>query len=166
MAWKTLVSSNHPPPTLNQIVAFERQLGTSLPPDYRDFMLANNGGLLVVDHTLETQIEGFPEQTGLFCLYPLTDGNASFSSGVIECRDRRRASKVGIETALEIGCDGGTGFFFIMLSPRFFGQVYFAYKDELKANSPEWGEGIDAMPSYMGLISRSFSELGELIANQ
>ena len=166
MNWQSIISSHQPPALLETLVAFERELEVILPSAYREFLLTCNGGQIVVEHTLETRIDGYIEQTGVSSLYPLSLPNSALSLGVKEYRHRWHASKVGIETALAIGDDGGTGFFFIMLSQRFFGQIYFAYKDEFQSNSPDWQAGTEAMPDYMGLISRNFSELGELIEHR
>jgi hypothetical protein len=68
-----------------------------------------------------------------------------------------------MKDALAIGDDGGSGYLFLMLSQRFYGQVYYAYHDELRSSSADWEAGVDALPEYMGLVSHSFTELGELI---
>ena len=117
----------------------------------------------MIEHTLEASIDGCCEQIGVSSFFPLTLPNTSLSLGVIEFRERWHASKVGIEAALAIGDDGGTGYFFMMLSRPFFGQIYFSYKDVFQANSPDWRAGTVAMPDYMGLICRDFTELGQLI---
>ncbi len=163
MNWSSIISPRYPPASLEELAAFELDLGVTLPSDYREFLLTCNGGLVVIEHTLETSIDGYNEQTGVSHLFPLTLPKASLSSGVVEFRQRLRASRVGIEDALAIGDDGGTGFFFMMLSQPVFGQVYFAYKDVLQVNSPDWQAGPASMPGYMGLVSWNFTELKRLI---
>lgn len=144
---------------------FECDIGCRLPSDYRDFLLKYNGGKITAEHNLQATICGYDEEElGLSYLLPLSK-DTPLSGGVIQMRGFRSENKIGIERAIEIGDDGGTGFFFLMLAPRFFGQVYFCWKDVMQSNSPDWASGIESIPDYMGLVSMSFAELGEKIKN-
>ena len=135
---------------------FEQELGCKLPTDYRGYLLTCSGGEITVDHELEPTICGKVEEyVRVFNLNGLSE--------VIESRAFRYGDKVGIERAIEIGDDCGTGFFFLMLSQRFFGQIYFCWKDVLEPQSPDWLAGVETMPDYMGLVATSFTNLGERI---
>ncbi len=163
MNWLNIISPSNVPLDGEALLQFEQELGGRLPSDYREFLFSCNGGKITAKHTFETKICDYAEDDiSLSYLLPLSKKNP-LSGGVIECRTGRYKDKVGIERAIEIGDDGGTGFFFLMLSQRFFGQVYFTWKDVIQSNSPDWRAGVEMMPDYMGLVGTSFTDFGERI---
>ncbi len=65
------------------IAAFERHVGHSLPAEYRDFLLAHNGGRPVPDAFTLTVGNRRPEENLVMCFFPLRD----LSLGTVEVED-------------------------------------------------------------------------------
>jgi hypothetical protein len=67
----TLQGSN-PPPSPDEIAAFEGAIGLSLPPSYREFLKRNNGGMPPAEHCIWRDAErGLPVYVQYF--FPLAD---------------------------------------------------------------------------------------------
>lgn len=163
MNWKDIISHTRYPLAEERVAQFEAEIGCALPESYRKFLLAHNGGLVKVEHDLRIALEGYEENIHVYCLFALTLPESSPGLGVIELRTCWHMGKTGMKLALAIGNDGGTGYFFLMLSPKFHGQIYFCFQEEIRIDSPDWEAGVDSMPEYMGFVCSDFSELPRLI---
>jgi len=139
--------------------SFERDLGTSFPDDYRDFLITHNGGRVIVDHRIPLPEAGFDIQ--LCHLSPICV--PSPGSGIIESRAHQVTDRSGVSRAIEIGDDGGTGFFMLSFRGIDRGSVYFAWKEDYWA-SASFGLGDDIpLPEEFVLVSPSFAALAQLI---
>ncbi|HYE20854.1 MAG TPA: SMI1/KNR4 family protein [Tepidisphaeraceae bacterium] len=61
------------PATAKQVAAFEKHIGHELPTEYREFLLAHNGGRPVPDAFTLTADDRGPEEDLVMCFFPLRD---------------------------------------------------------------------------------------------
>ena len=157
--WTSIIKPSGYPISVEQLDAFEKELGYSLPADYREFLLTLNGGKILVDHEIHV-----PELTGdIFVNYLLPLSAKSPFLGVKEGRELQVKNRLWLRQAVEIGDNMGTGFFFLILNGTDRGAVYFAYKDDVLMLEGDWYLDEVRIPVCMAKISNTFDELGEII---
>lgn len=140
---KAHITEEGPKSTESDIISLERELGASLPPDYRKFLLAHNGGLptpFVID------IEEFIESP--------TDVQVFFGIGrKIQSSDLRWnrytfRDRIG-PGFLPIACDSGGSLFCLALSGESRGAIYYVDFAHGKAEVYAVATGIDDMLSKL-----------------
>ena len=114
---------------------FERQIGTSLPEDYKTFLLHYNGGRPAPSFFWIKPVDDGSE---VFQFYGLHKGPAHLSIETYAGKER-----YGIPaTMLPIGDDGVGNFICLDLSAVHFGEVYFLDHDIHPYHDPDAIEGI------------------------
>lgn len=158
MNWLNILTPSKIRFELAVLVALERRLLRRLPKEYREFIVATNGGTVSVDHELKTMIYGEAYELGVTHIFPLND------SGVVDIQEGWRESNVGSDIVLPIADDGGTGFYFLMLDNAHLGQIYFSYKDEFfMTPAAEWAAASNGLPTCLGFVAKDFAQFGRLI---
>lgn len=107
-----------PEVTEAHVAAFENQLGTALPEEYRAFLLAVNGGRTTNSHVLFVIRN---DQTVLNSLHSLGDANEQRDLEARWRSSRKRLPK----DVLRVGADDGGGTLVIVVSGPRRGQVWF-----------------------------------------
>jgi hypothetical protein len=86
--------------------------------------------------------------------------------GIIEARRLQELNRLGLRHAIEIGHDGGTGFFYLILAGSETAAVCFMWKDDIPFLSPEeWNSWETLIPEDMVKVADDFDSLAELIIN-
>ena len=128
------------------IEKFEKILGSSLPPDYREFLLSSNGGVpeKPVFRYLESGPYGESMVRHFFGLTEKTDKSLSYKHEIYVSAKRM------LGNMLPIACDPGGNIIVISVSGDDKGSIYFWDHEQ---------EGAGASPSYenLSLVSKSFS---------
>ena len=101
------------------VAAFERELGARLPDDYRDFLLAVNGGRTARSHRVFAIKK---DRTNLNSLNSLNDPESSFN---LARRWETSRSRYPAEV-IPVGYDDGGGAVVVVVSGPRRGQVWFA----------------------------------------
>ena len=158
MNWLDVLLPEIVPCDQKAVKIFEDRLKRRLPEEYRDFVITFNGGNIIADHILEVRINGERTECAVGRIFPLND------SGAIGAQERWLMNDTGSALALPIANDGGTGFYFLMLDDKHWGNIYFAYKDEFFSTpSYEWDIKSNKMPECMAFVAKNFGKFGELI---
>jgi SMI1 / KNR4 family (SUKH-1) len=161
--WHDLIKPSGRPISLKDIEAFEADIGYTFPDDYRQFLLAYNGGTVVFEHDIP--IPDMPGG-GVFVKYLWALSVASPSLGVKESRAIQTIYRQCLRQAVIIGDDWGTGYFFLILDGVERGAVYFIYKDGMpQLSEEEWESWEIHIPEDMVKITSDFDSLAELITN-
>ena len=158
--WRKVVTPSGIPVSLNAIRGFEDEMGFRLPSDYVAFLVNINGGKVSLDHDIR-----LPQ---LMCsvyveyLYPVS-ASAPFV-GILEARRTQAAMRLCLSESIEIGGDGGTGFFFLLLDGPKRGTVHYIFKDDLAClGDSVWTGHATDTPAEMTPVSSCFDALGETI---
>ena len=114
-------------PTAAELDGFEEAIGFALPIDYRDFMLAFNGGTVLVEHDIH--VPALSCEVFVSNFLPLTEERPSL--GLVEARLMQEELRLCLRQALRIGGDMGTGFFYLLLAGDETGAVYYGFKDDI-----------------------------------
>ncbi len=149
-----IIRENEPPVSLAQIREVEIELGVSLPDDYRNFLMRNNGG--------------YPEPDGFSITWrsdqaPASDWKTSTLSRFYAITEERtsnllRSNKVTFAGRLPTGTitiatDAGGNQLLLALGGPLAGKVLFWVKDH------EVGEGQTPVYDNVGIVADSFSDL-------
>lgn len=156
--WKDILTPSGRAITMIAVKGFEDELGAALPNDYREFILTLNGGR-VVDHS--TPLPGTDINSMVSYLLPLT-APLPFT-GLIESRRHQIYDECGVKHAINIGHDGGTGFFIMPFLGPHTGKIFFSWKEDYWDQSWFEKDRIDKLPETYTPISESFTELAQLI---
>ncbi len=131
-----------------------------MPDDYRNFLLAFNGGRISVDHDIP--VEGLFGAAFVHYLYPFSKPSPFL--GIKEARKQQECSRLCLRQAIEIGGDLGTGSYFVLLDGSQRGAVYFIYNDDRDSISKaQWEDVRVRIPKDMVLVASDFDSLGEAI---
>jgi len=159
--WSTLVSRNAKSANNEDLQRFEAELGFELPEDYREFLLAFNGGRVFLDHDINLLQ---PPYDGLLVNYFLPLSAPSPFMGIIEVRDLQVRFRLCLRQALQIADDMGTGFYYLILAGEKRGAVYFIWKDGMPMlPQSDWEAWEAVIPSEMVELSPTFDALGQII---
>ena len=155
MNWLNILSPSKRPCDHAALERLEKRISRRLPSEYREFLISLNGGTVFVDHELKTQLYGQTYELAVARIFSLTDW------GVIDTHERWRQNGFGWDCALPIANDGGTGFYFLLVDNKHWGQIYFAFKDDFFLNptfrlAPSFKQ-VAPMP---GICSQEFRQIG------
>lgn len=147
-----IIDNTNPPPSELEFTILENDLGAKLPPDYKDFLLACNGGSL--DYEIQIEIKkGINENLCFGTLYKL-DIHGEWETNPYELRNERRQKGFPREGVIPIARDAGSSILYLDLRK---GYKVVAF--------------IESLPSWAGLtqndglveVGSSFSDyLGKL----
>ncbi|MDI1313257.1 SMI1/KNR4 family protein [Prosthecobacter sp.] len=158
MNWLNILTPSKVSFELAVLVALEGRLLRRLPKEYRQFIVSLNGGMVCVEHALQTRIYDEPYELGVRHIFSLND------SGVVDIQEGWRESNVGSDAVLPIADDGGTGFYFLLLDRVHWGQIYFSYKDEFfMTPSADWAAVSHGLPRCLGFVAKDFDQFGRMI---
>lgn len=161
MNWLNILSPSKSPCDHAALERLENRIKRKLPPEYREFLISLNGGTVFVDHELKTKLYGEPYELVVAGIFSLTDW------GVIDTQERWRQNGFGWDCALPIANDGGTGFYFLLVDDKHWGQIYFAFKDDFFSTPPsDWPPASNKLPPCLGFVAKNFAKLGELIGGK
>lgn len=158
MNWNDVIDPAGKCPQLTDVAQFERQVGFLLPNDYKKFLLEINGGKVKAPELI---LDDGNTEISMAYLFPFSADPPN--RGVKEGRVWQVANKISLRQSIEIGDDMGTGFFYLILAGRYFGNVFFIYKDERPLLTDEvWSSNSVVIPETMIFIASSFSGLLKL----
>jgi len=129
-----------PPLTEERIAAFEKELGVSLPEQYRRFLLGTNGGMPSPDRDI-VDLEGAPRScTDVQVLYRI---GGSVESSELSWNKSTLSERIP-DDLLPIACDSGGNDFCLSLRENDRGAVLFCDLESV------WGD-FEATPKFYPL---------------
>jgi hypothetical protein len=161
ITWNQLIKTHHPPLEEVHLKSFEEALGCRLPDDYREFMVALNGGRVQVEQSIRLPETG--EEVGFVNFFNLTEESGR-GSVHREWEHTQQHPEWGMPWALRIADDGGTGFFLLAFRGELKGSVFFAWKEDYWSTicGTEFLNG-DRHPDEHQFVCRPFDALRSLI---
>lgn len=157
MTWDDLLIRFEYGCSKSDIESFERELGSSLPSSYVDFLLKYNGGKARFKNRVGVSNLG-GTAVELSLLYPLNDQADEYGGGVAGLWRFWTQDGCNLKNYIPIGDDNGGAYFFLVFQGGFEGQVFYSYAEDFFRESVRTDIFIDSIPPSFSLAAKSFSE--------
>ncbi len=158
--WLKILKPIGNPPTPQDIIEFEEIVGLDLPDDYRNFLMAFNGGEIMIEHDI--RVPGIPFDLGVWYFWPLSAPSPFL--GIREARRMQAEERMCLRQAIAVGGDGGTGHYYLLLTGEKRGAVFFIWLDDRpQLPCDEWETWDVRIPEEMVEVAPDFDSLGELV---
>lgn len=159
--WNEIVELSSIPCSEGEIGSFEEMIGYRLPDDYKQFLLAVNGGkvkfqsaITLPEFRCEIQVDSFHSLL------------ISEDVGLRRERFCQKGCRIELGRVMLIGdADEGGGLLYLVLGGSEKGCVYYSYIDERSAFGDEntWNSIDSPLPDTLMFVCHNFDSLGKLI---
>lgn len=154
MKWSNLLKCHSQPSSEDDVRSFEEEIQTDLPGEFRELLLAINGGGAKFDNTVECASIG--DEIELSFVYPLRSETPEFSGGISGLLRRWREAGCNLAGFIPFGDNNGGGYFFLMLEGDHKGSVFYADSEEFFDECFESPNPVRPIPKCFHEISTSF----------
>lgn len=159
--WNEIVESSSIPCSEDDVGSFEESIGYCLPDDYKQFLLAVNGGKVKFQNAIRLPESRCEIQVDSFDSLLMTE-----DVGLRRKRFCQKGCRVELGRVMLIGdTDEGGGLLYLAIGGSEKGCVYYSYIDERSAYGDEktWEDIDSPLPDTLIFVCHNFDSLGKLI---